>query len=113
VGQAVTHTTGAVAPFEAHQSFGPEHSMAWWCEIFSSKHCGGHGHPYPMQVAAHVVVKAVRGGFFFPKLDGMVHLLLSSSDGVDGMYRCGTTSSPSSLASSVPKGSEKSGPKIV
>jgi hypothetical protein len=52
-----------------------------------------------MRVAAHVAVKAVRGGgFFFPKLDGVARLLLSSSNGVDDTYGCGTTSSPSSLA---------------
>jgi hypothetical protein len=61
-----------------------------------------------MQVAVRAVVKAVRGGgFFFSKLDGVAWLLPSSSDGVDDTYRCGTTSSPSSLASSVPKGGEK------
>jgi hypothetical protein len=107
-------TAGAVASLEAHRSFGPEHSKARWREIFSSKHCDGHGDPYPMQVAAHAVVKAVcGGGFFFPKLDGVARLLPSSSDGVDGTYGCGTTSSPSSLASSVPKGDEKSGTTIV
>jgi hypothetical protein len=63
---------------------------------------------YPMQVVARAVVKAVRGsGFFFPKLDGMAWLLPSSSDGMDVMYGCGTTSSPSSLASIIPKGSER------
>jgi hypothetical protein len=40
-------------------------------------------------------------------------LLPSSSDGVDGTYGCGTTSSPSSLASIVPKGSERSRTKTV
>jgi hypothetical protein len=67
-----------------------------------------------MQVAARVAVKVVRGGgSFFSKLDGMARLLLSSSDGVDGTYGCGTTSSPSSLASSITKGSEKLGMKII
>jgi hypothetical protein len=62
-----------------------------------------------MQATTRAAVKAVRGsGFFFPKLDGVVRLLLSSSDGVDGTYGCGTTSSPSSLASIIPKGSERS-----
>jgi hypothetical protein len=66
-----------------------------------------------MQVAARVAVKVVRGGGFFSKLDGMARLLLSSSDGVDGTYGCSTTSSLSSLASSITKGSEKLGMKIV
>jgi hypothetical protein len=102
------HTTGAVAPLEAHRSFGPQRSKARRCEIFRSKHCGRHGDPYPMQVAAHAAVKAVHdGGFFFPKLDGMAQLLPSSSDGVDGTYGCDTTSSPSSLASIVPNGSDR------
>jgi hypothetical protein len=62
-----------------------------------------------MQVAARVTVKVVHGGsFFFPKLDGVVRLLLSSSDGVDGTYGCGSTSSPSSLASFIPKGTKRS-----
>jgi hypothetical protein len=100
------HTAGAVAPLEDHQSFGPEHSKAWRCEIFSSKRCGGHGDPYLKQVAACATVRG--GGFFFPKLDGVAWLLPSSSDGVDGMYGCGTTPSPSSLASIIPKGSERS-----
>jgi hypothetical protein len=65
-----------VTPLEAHQSFGPERSKARRHEIFSSKHCGGHGDPYLMQVAARKAVKAVRGGsFFFPKLDGVAWLL--------------------------------------
>jgi hypothetical protein len=114
MGQAAAQTDGAVTPLEAHRTFNPERSKARQREIFSSKHCGGHGDPYPMQVAARAAVKAVRGdGFFVPKLDGVVQLLPSSSDGVDGTYGCGTTSSPSSLASSVPKGGEKSGTKIV
>jgi hypothetical protein len=105
----MAHTVGVVAPLESHRSFGPECSMARRREIFSSKCCGGHGDPYPMQVAAHAVVKVVHGGgFFFPKLDGVAQLLLSSSDGVDSTYVCGTTSSPSSLASIVPNGSERS-----
>jgi hypothetical protein len=80
--------------------------------IFSSKRCGEHGDPYPMQVAARAMVMAVRGsGFFFPKLDDVVRLLLSSSDGMDGMYGCGMT--PSSLASIVPKGSERSRTKTA
>jgi hypothetical protein len=108
VGQAAAHTAGAVVPLEAHRSFGPEHSKAQWREIFSSKHCGGHGDPYPMQVAARAAVKVVHGGgFFFLKLDGVARLLPSSSDGVDGTYGCGTTSSPSSLASIVPKGIQR------
>jgi hypothetical protein len=103
------HTAGVAAPLEAHRSFGPECSKARRHEIFSSKRCGGHGDPYPMQVAARAAVKAVRGGgFFFLKLDDMVRLLSSSSDGVDGTYGCGTTSSPSPLASIIPKGSERS-----
>jgi hypothetical protein len=66
------HTAGTVAPLEAHRSIGPERSKARRCEIFSSKHCDGHGDPYLMQVAAHAAVKAVRGGgFFFLKLDGV------------------------------------------
>jgi hypothetical protein len=109
VGQAATHTASVVAPLEAHQSFGSERSKARWCKIFSSKHCGGHGEPYPMQVAACAAVKAVRGGgFFFLKLDCVAWLLLNSSDGVDDTYGCNTTSSPSTLASIVPKGSERS-----
>jgi hypothetical protein len=108
------HIAGAVAPLEAHRSFGPEHSKAQWREIFSSKHCGGHGDPYPMQVAARAAVKVVHGGgFFFLKLDGVARLLPSSSDGVDGTYGCGTTSSPSSLASIVPKGSKRSRTKTA
>jgi hypothetical protein len=103
-----------VAPLEAHQSFGPERSKVGHREIFSSKCCGGHGDPYPKQVAAHAAVKAVRGGgFFFPKLDGVVRLLPSSSDGMDGTYRCSMTSSPSSLASIVPKGNERSRAKTA
>jgi hypothetical protein len=100
---------------EAHRSFGLERSKARRREIFSSKRCGGHGDPYPMQVAARAVVKTVRGGgdFFFPKLDGMARLLPSSSDSMDGTYRCGMTSSPSSLASIIPKGSERSRTKTV
>jgi hypothetical protein len=110
----VAHTAGAVAPLEAHRSFGPECSKARWREIFSSKRCDGHGDPYSMQVAACAAVKVVHGGgFFFLKLDGVARLLPSSSDGVDGTYGCGTTSSPSSLASSVPKGGKKSGTKII
>jgi hypothetical protein len=67
-----------------------------------------------MQVAARAVVKVERGGgFFFPKLDGVARLLPSSSDGVDGTYGCDTTSSPSSLASIVPKGSERSRTKTT
>jgi hypothetical protein len=108
------HTDGAVALLEAHRSFSPERSKARQCEIFSSKCCGGHRDPYPMQVAARPMVKAVRGGgFFFLKLDGVAWLLPSSSDGVDGMYGCGTASSPSSLASSIRKDGKKSGTKIV
>jgi hypothetical protein len=114
VGEAATHTVGAVAPLEAHQSFGPERSKAQRREIFSSKRCGRHGAPYPMQVAARAAMKGVRGGgFLFPKLDGVAQLLPSSSDSVDGTYGCDTTSPPSSSASSVPKGGEKSGTKIV
>jgi hypothetical protein len=110
----VVHTADVVAPLEAHQSFGPKRSKARRREIFSSKRCGGHGDPYPMQVAARATVKAVLGGgFFFPKLDGMARLLLSSSDGVDGTYGCGMTSSPSSLASIIPKGSERSHTKTA
>jgi hypothetical protein len=110
----VAHNADAVVPLEAHRSFGPERSKARRRDIFSSKRCGGHGDPYPMQVAARTVVKAVSGGdFFFPKLDGVARLLLSSSDGVDSTYGCGTTSSPSTLASTIPKGGEKSGTKIV
>jgi hypothetical protein len=67
-----------------------------------------------MQVAAHAAVKAVRGGgFFLPKPDGVPWLLPSSCNGMDGTYGCGTTSFPTSLASGVPKGGEKSGMKIV
>jgi hypothetical protein len=66
-----------------------------------------------MQVAAHAAVKAVHGGGFFPKLDGVARLLPSSSSGVDGTYGCGMTSSTSPLASCVPKGGEKLGTKIV
>jgi hypothetical protein len=103
-----------MAPLEAHRSFGPERSKVRRREIFSSKHCGGHGDPYPMQVAARVAVKEVCGGdFFFPKLDVMGRLLLSSSDGMDGTYGCGMTSSPSSLASISPKGSERSHTKTA
>jgi hypothetical protein len=84
----------------------PRHDGA---RFLSSKRCGGHGDPYPMQVAARVVVKALRdGGFFFPKLDSVARLVLSSSDDVDGTYGCGTTSSPSSSASIIPKGNERS-----
>jgi hypothetical protein len=61
-----------------------------------------------MQDAVRAAVKAVRGsGFFIPKHDGVAWLLLSSSDAMDDTYRCGMTSSPSSLASSIPKGGEK------
>jgi hypothetical protein len=67
-----------------------------------------------MEVEARTVVKAVcGGGVFFLKLDGVARLLSSSSGGVDGTYGCDTASSSSSLASSVPKGGEKSGMKIV
>jgi hypothetical protein len=99
---------------EAHRSFGPERSKARRREIFSSKRCGGLEDPYPMQVAARATVKAVRGsGFFFLKLDDVVRLLSSSSDGVDGRYGCGTSSSPSPLASIVPKGSKRSRTKTA
>jgi hypothetical protein len=109
VEQAAAHTAGVVAPLEAHRSFGPKCSKARRREIFSSKHCGGHGDPYPMQVVARAAVKAVHGGdFFFPKLDVMVQLLLSSSNNMDITYGCGTTSSPSSSASIIPKGNERS-----
>jgi hypothetical protein len=60
----------------------------------SPRHGGGHGDPYSMQVAGRAAVHS--GVFFFPKLDGVAQLLPSSSDGVDGTYGCGTTSSPSS-----------------
>jgi hypothetical protein len=67
-----------------------------------------------MQVVARAAVKAVRGGdFFFPKLYGVARLLSSSFGDVDGTYECNKTSSPLSLAPSVPKGGEKSGTKIV
>jgi hypothetical protein len=114
VRQAAAHIVGAVAPLEAHRSFGPERSKARRREIFSSKRCGGHGDPYSKHVAARAAVKAVRGsGFFFLKLDGVARLLLSSSDGVDGTYGCGTSSSSSPLASIVPKGSERSRTKTA
>jgi hypothetical protein len=113
-GQAAAHTAGAVAPLEAHWSFSPKRSKARRRETFSSKHYGRHGDPYPMQVTTHVAVKAVRGSaFFFSKLDGVARLLPSSSDDVDGTYGCGTTSSPSSLASIVQKGSERSRTKTA